>query len=188
MLPSNALNYFDAARYESVDVRVRVLDDSIFTKSYPADTALSKVKADVLDGMPQAVLRFTGSREDALADRMCLQWAGSQPDESRTLQSLWRFRHLPSRSMLFSLVPPPVCHAPGRDVVVVVDSSGRELRLRRVQSGAYVLLHPAAGLAAGLPVEVVGLISSHMPRGATSPSVHSLMCAAAKGQRPPLGD
>jgi hypothetical protein len=40
MLPSNALNYFDAARYESVDVRVRVLDDSIFTKSYQADTAL----------------------------------------------------------------------------------------------------------------------------------------------------
>jgi hypothetical protein len=119
---------------------------------------------------------------------MCLQWAGSQPDESHTLQSLWRFRHLPSRSMLFSLVPPPVCHAPGRDVVVVVDSSGRELRLRRVQSGAYVLLHPAAGLAAGLPVEVVELISSHMPRCATSPSVRSLMCAAAKGRRPPLGD
>ena len=148
MLPSNALNYFDAARYESVDVRVRVLDDSIFTKSYPADTALSKVKADVLDGMPQAVVRFTGSREDALADRMCLQWAGSQPDESRTLQSLWRFRHLPSRSMLFSLAPPPVCHAPGRDVGPTSDGSVRlELRQATRSSLAYMpLVAPSRAL------------------------------------------
>jgi hypothetical protein len=186
--PLAAIEQLTFAGPEGADMRVRVdglvheTELGTYEQTYPCNTPMYTIKKDALTHYARKTLQ-----PQLPIRRVVCIYGGAQLGDALTAGALANSIKLQAKpgeefaKLHLQMTAAPVAHAPLQDILVVQQEVGgapqRRLTLRRVPVSAYMLLQPAAGLDVGLPSDVVGLISSFLPRSTFSPSVRSLMCA-----------